>query len=232
MDDVGELGVDNVVDGLMTLGRVVEFHALDDDDIDDGDDDSEEADINVVACGLVRDGVTGSDGDDAIGSSDDDDKDDEDEENDAAGDAEVDNMVEELEGSAVLVCREDDTGKVVDDDDDDDVEGECVDKEVEAEMVWGGRVWVIAETDEERTGTEERLQVAQQVRLPAGLEQSSIVQPAALSPYSQPTRTISIITYTEINCVVVVQEQKLRGVTRVSGRRSNREYKTKTVTTY
>jgi len=41
--------------------------------------------------------------------------------------------------------------------------------------------------DEERTADDDLLQVAQHVKFPVGLEQSSVVHPAALSPYWHPT---------------------------------------------
>jgi len=109
VDGSGERCLDNVVDGLTTVGRVDEFHALNDDDDDDDDDGRVEADDNEVDWLLVRVGVAGSNGDVGIGSSDDDDRDD------------------RVEGN--------DTASGDDDDNDDDAEGACVSKEAEDETV-------------------------------------------------------------------------------------------------
>ena len=56
------------------------------------------------------------------------------------------------------------------------------------------RVTRVEETVEGRgSGEEDRLQVAQQVKFAAGLEQSSVVHPAARSPYSHPATPTSIL---------------------------------------
>jgi len=87
------------------------------------------------------------------------------------GDTEVeDKVLTELEGSTVVVLLEDETIKDVDSD------------VAEVERVM--------KMDEE-TGGEVILQVAQQVKFPPCLEQSSVVHPAVLSPYSHPATSTS-----------------------------------------
>ena len=103
VDGSSELCTDNVVDGLTTVGRVGEFHGLDD-GVNDDDDESEEADGNDVDWLLAGVGVAGSIADDGLGSSDDDDKDDKVEGNDAGS-----GIDDDAEGERVRKEAEDET---------------------------------------------------------------------------------------------------------------------------
>jgi len=112
-------------------------------------------------------------------------------------------LVTDDDGTLVVVVVVVDDDGEVDEVEDKDVEDADVEEERVVEETDGvtrdGELWTtvtrVEETVEGRGSAEEdRLQVAQQVKFAAGLEQSSVVHPAARSPYSHPATHANIYT--------------------------------------
>jgi len=111
------------------------------------------------------------------------------------GDGEVLEVLEVVDDEDQLVTEDDinddnNADDADDDDDDDDDDADCDDDDDDEGVAKDAEVeeLVLSAVVEEET-EEDRLQVAQH-KLASGSEQSSIVHPAALSPYSQPATAI------------------------------------------